>query len=63
MSKFEYISAQDLRSIIEPKPSLGKARETIRIVNEEIRNSGCLVLCDYRAPKDLVLKKLGLKGE
>lgn len=63
MTKFQYISANDLRELTDPKIGLTKARHIIKTVNDEIESSGCLVPCNYRAPKEMVLKKLGLKGK
>jgi len=63
MPVFQYISASELMELTNNAFGLTKARSIIKEVNKDIKDSGCLVPCNYRAPKNMVLAKLGLKGE
>lgn len=63
MKKYIYINANELRDLTSPKMSLTKAREVIQDVNKKIEASKHYVPCNYRAPKEMVLEYLGLKGE
>lgn len=40
-----------------------KAQSIIREVNKDIKDSGKQVISNRRAPRSMVLEKLGLKGE
>jgi len=63
MTEYRYITANELMKLTNNAFGLTKARLIIKEVNKDIENSGCLVPCNYRAPKNMVLEKLGLKGD
>lgn len=57
----QWITAKDIAELTGV--CLPKARKVIRVVNDELLERKCIVPSKHRAPKSLVYKKLGLKGE
>lgn len=57
----QWITAKDIAQLTSV--CLPKARQVIRAVNDELQAQGCIVPSKHRAPKSLVYRKLGLKGE
>jgi hypothetical protein len=57
----QWITAKDIAELTSV--CLPKARYIIKVVNDELVAQGCIVPSKHRAPKSLVYRKLGLKGE
>ena len=54
-----WLNAKEVSEIAEC--NMHKAREIIKIVNTEIEAEGYIIPNKYKAPKDRVLKRLGIE--
>lgn len=57
----KFMSAKDLSALTGT--CLARSREILKQINKELEEQGYLIINQYKAPRSIVLKKLGLTKE